>query len=115
MQNTMAPVKRAPARPAAQSRRQAPAQQRRTAATRPARPVEEEEESTPFDAQAGDEEESFLENEGELPEIIDLSDVEATTYEVIPRGIYEGYVDSVEYGICQSKNLPMLTWTLKFD
>ena len=117
----MAPVGRSAqsSRSAAPSRRPAtpPAQQRRTAAARPAstRPKPEpEEETTAFDAQEGDEE-GFLENEGELPQIIDLSDVEAATYEVVPRGLYEGYIDSIEYGLSQSKNLPMLTWVLKFD
>lgn len=56
-----------------------------------------------------------MENEEDLPQIVDLSSVEAATYEVIPRGIYEGYVDSIEYGLSQSKGLPMLTWVLKFD
>ena len=56
-----------------------------------------------------------MENEDELPQIVDLSAVEAATYEVIPRGIYDGYVDSIEYGLSQSKGLPMLTWVLKFD
>lgn len=113
----MTPVNRlAPSRSAAPSRRPAtpPAQQRRTAASRPA-PVAEPAETTSFDAQEGDEEGGFLGGEGELPQIIDLSDVEAATYEVIPRGIYPGYIDSVEYGLSQSKGLPMLTWVTKFD
>jgi hypothetical protein len=72
------------------------------------------EEETPFDATENEEaEEEFM--DGELPEVIDLSEVEAATYEVIPRGIYEGYVDDVEYGLSQSKGLPMLTWIIKFD
>jgi hypothetical protein len=73
-----------------------------------------EQDETPFDG-AEDEEEEFMESEGELPTIIDLSDVQAATYEVVPRGLYEGYIDSVEYGLSQSKGLPMLTWILKFD
>jgi hypothetical protein len=56
-----------------------------------------------------------MDNDEELPEVIDLSEVQATTYEVVPRGRYPGYVDSIEYGLSQSKNLPMLTWVIKFD
>jgi hypothetical protein len=115
----MAPVKRGPAARPAPSRRAAtpPVQQRRNpAAQPPARPAPSQvAETTPFDAQDGETEEGFLENEEELPQIVDLSAVEATTYEVIPRGVYSGYVDSIEYGLSQSKGLPMLTWTLKFD
>ena len=47
--------------------------------------------------------------------MIDLSSVEAATFEVIPRGIYEGYINSVEYGLSNSSGMPMLTWELKFD
>ena len=112
----MAPVSRSQPRAAAQSRRAAtpPAQQRRTAAARPAPQATEEpeEETTPFDASDTDEQED---SDEELPQIVDLSAVEAATYEVIPRGIYDGYVDSIEYGLSQSKGLPMLTWVLKFD
>jgi len=118
----MAPVSRGPQRPAAQSRRPAtqPAQQQRRnpAAQPPARrapapaPVPAEEE-TPFDAQQ-DVEETY-ESDEELPQIVDLSSVEAATYEVVPKGIYNGYIDDVEYGLSQSKGLPMLTWLIKFD
>lgn len=109
----MPPVKRGAARPTAQSRRAAtaPAQQRRTAA---ARPSKVEDDATPFDAagQADDDEEL---DEEDLPEVVDLSEVQAASYEVIPRGTYEGYIDSVEYGLSVSSNQPMLTWMLKFD
>lgn len=117
----MAPVRRPAARQAAPSRHAAaPTQARRNAAAQPAprgraaTPAAEPEESTAFDAADSDEEEEQL-FEGDLPEVIDLSEVQAATYEVVPRGIYEGYVESVEYGLSQSKNLPMLTWVLKFD
>lgn len=50
-----------------------------------------------------------------MPEVIDLSGIEAASYDLIPRGRYPGYIDSVEYGLSQASNLPMLTWTLKFD
>lgn len=53
--------------------------------------------------------------EGDLPDVVDLSGVEAASYEPVPRGRYAGYVESVEYGLSQTSNLPMLTWTLKFD
>lgn len=33
----------------------------------------------------------------------------------MPRGTYPGFIDSVEYGLSQSSNLPMLTWICKFD
>jgi hypothetical protein len=75
----------------------------------------EDGEQGPFDASADNDEDEGQFAEGELPETIDLSSVEAATFEVIPRGIYEGYIDSVEYGLSQSKGLPMLTWTVKFD
>ena len=74
--------------------------------------MEPEEDTTPFDA---NDDSGIEENDEELPQIVDLSAVEAATYEVIPRGIYDGYVDSIEYGLSQSKGLPMLTWILKFD
>jgi hypothetical protein len=53
--------------------------------------------------------------EGDLPEVIDLSKIEPVSFEVTPRGLYEGYVESVEYGLSQNSNLPMLTWILKYD
>lgn len=90
----------------------APAPRARAAAA-----VEEpvEDEATPFDAAEGGEEEERYAEDGELPEVINLADVEAATYEVIPRGVYPGYIESVEYALSQSKGLPMLTWVLKFD
>jgi hypothetical protein len=113
----MAPVQRNQARPAAPSRRAAapPVQQRRTAAAQPAPRQAVEEDTTPFDATDDSNGQSEEMDDEELPQIVDLSAVEAATYEVIPRGIYEGYVDSIEYGLSQSKGLPMLTWVLKFD
>jgi len=66
-----------------------------------------------FDAQADEPETE--ETDEELPEIIDLSEVQAASYEVVPRGRYQGYIESVEYGLSQSSNLPMLTWVLKFE
>jgi hypothetical protein len=111
---TVAPVSRTPSRPAAAPARRAPApaQQRRTAAAQPAPRQVVEDDTTPFDA---NDDNGVEENDEELPQIVDLSAVEAATYEVIPRGIYDGYVDSIEYGLSQSKGLPMLTWILKFD
>lgn len=73
--------------------------------------------ATPFDAaaEAEDEaEEGFMDGEEGLPAIIDLSAVEATTYEPIPRGLYEGWIEGVEYTLSQSKNLPMLVFECKF-
>lgn len=113
------PVKRAPSRPASPSRRPAPSQARRTAAAQPAprgrqaAAVAEQDEQLPFDgAGSGDQEDEY--EDDELPEVIDLSDVQAATYEVIPRGVYHGWIDDVEYGLSQSKNLPMLTFICKF-
>lgn len=122
----MAPVNRGPQRQSSPSRRAAtpPAQQRRTAAAKPTRrqaatavAEPEEDETTAFDASADsettDEPEEY--DEDNLPEVIDLSGVKPATFEVVPRGWYDGYIDAVEYGLSQSKNLPMLTWILKFD
>jgi hypothetical protein len=73
-------------------------------------------ETTPFDAtETDDDDETFMDGEEGLPAIIDLSNVEATSYELIPRGMYEGYIDAVEYGLSQGKGLPMLTWICKLD
>lgn len=127
MLNNMPPVTRGPKRPAAPSRRPAtpPAQQRRTAASAPSRrpaaaeAAEAEDETTAFDA--GDEGASDDGNgTGEydpenLPTVLDLSGIEPASFEVVPRGWYEGYIDSVEYGLSQNKGLPMLTFILKFD
>lgn len=77
----------------------------------------EEEETTAFDAGAaddGDDAETEYDPE-DLPQVLDLSGIEPTSYVPVPRGWYQGYVESVEYGLSQSKNLPMLTWILKFD
>lgn len=74
----------------------------------------EPEEETPFDANEDTEEEDDAE-EGELPEVVDLSDVQAASYDVIPRGMYDGYIDSIDYGLSQSSNQPMLTVICKFD
>lgn len=117
----MAPVSRGAQRKSAPSRRPttAPAQTRRTAAAAPPtrRKAAEDADETDFDAAQGasaDDEEEDADDE-ELPEVIDLSDVAAATYEVIPKGLYPGYVDSIEYGLSQSSGLPMLTWILKLD
>lgn len=75
-----------------------------------------DEDATAFDAGTDDEADDQEDaDDEELPEVIDLSDVQAATYEVIPRGNYPGYIESVEYGLSQSSNLPMLTWILKLD
>lgn len=122
----MAPVKRGPTRPAAPSRRAAtpPAQQRRNAASRPApraaAAAEEAEDTTAFDAATADADDAEGNGTGEydpedLPQVLDLSGIEPTSYEVVPRGWYQGYIESVEYGLSQSKGLPMLTWVLKFE
>lgn len=117
------PTRRPAARSAAPTRRPAvPAQSRRNAAATPTRrpaaePEQElDDEATPFDASTAPADEDTDEegDEEELPAIVDLSDVEASTFDVVPRGTYEGWIDSVEYGLSQSSNLPMLTWILKF-
>lgn len=74
----------------------------------------EDDETTAFDAGSDDggEEEYDPEN---LPQVLDLSGIEPTSYVAVPRGWYPGYIESVEYGLSQSKGLPMLTWILKFD
>lgn len=74
----------------------------------------DEPEATAFDAGAADDDEDEAAGEaGDLPEVIDLSGVQATTYTPVPRGTYPGWIESVEYGP-SSKGTPMLTWTLKF-
>lgn len=118
----MAPVRQQSRRNASPSRRQAtaPAQQRRTAAAAPSRrqAAEEPDEATPFDAgqEADDDaaddsaDEAF---QDEAPQVLDLSDVKATTYEPIPKGWYRGWIDDYEYGLSQGKNLAMLTLMVK--
>lgn len=113
----MAPVKRGPTRPSAPSRRPAtpPAQQRRNAAGTPTRRQAAEVDEAAFDPGTApdDSDDTETDDDEELPGVIDLSGVEAATFEVIPKGLYQGYVESVEYGLSQSKDLPMLTWILK--
>lgn len=116
----MAPVSRGPRRSAAPSRRPAtPVQTRRNVAAAPPTrraAAQVDEDATAFDAGTDDEADDQEDaDDEELPEVIDLSDVQAATYEVIPRGNYPGYIESVEYGLSQSSNLPMLTWILKLD
>lgn len=126
--HNMPPVSRGTKpKPGASSRRPAtpPAQQRRTAAAQPTNrrtaaaveePAEEEEETTPFDASAaGDDQGEEEYDEDNLPEIIDMSGVQAASFSIVPRGRYQGYINSVEYGLSQSSSQPMLTWELKFD
>jgi len=47
-----------------------------------------------------------------LPDTFDLSDIAEPEFEVLPAGTYEGYVDSVEYGVSQRSGQPMLTWRI---
>lgn len=77
--------------------------------------MQPDEDETPFDASDDDDDDDEQMTDEELPSIIDLSEVEATTYEPIPRGVYPGYIESVEYTRSQAKNLPMLVFVLKFD
>lgn len=74
-----------------------------------------EEPATSFDAAAAEDDEEEEGEDGELPTVIDLSDVQAASYEVIPRGRYPGYIESIEYGPSTSSGLPMLTWLLKLE
>lgn len=77
-----------------------------------AEPEEDDEETTPFDAGTdGEDNDEPVLADGDLPELIDLSEVEATTFELIPRGLYPAVIEEVEYGLSQTSNLPMLTWT----
>lgn len=116
----MAPVSRTAGRTASPSRRPAtaPAQNRRTAAAAPTRrqaaQEPDEDQGTAFDAGADGNDDEGAADDGDLPEIINLSDVQATTYAPVPRGTYPGWIESVEYGRSQRSNAPMLTWTLKF-
>jgi hypothetical protein len=50
--------------------------------------------------------------EEDLPEVINLEDApDAPEREVLPAGLYNGYVDTVEYG--RGGKGPMLTWLLR--
>jgi hypothetical protein len=51
-------------------------------------------------------------DEENLPDVFDLSDIAEPEFEVLPAGTYEGYVDSVEYGVSQRSGMPMLTWRI---
>lgn len=53
--------------------------------------------------------------EEDLPEVVDLSDVQATSYEPIPRGIYDAVIEDVEYVLSQSKSLPQLIIICRFE
>lgn len=51
-------------------------------------------------------------DDANLPDIFDLSDIAEPEFEVLPAGTYDGYVDSVEYGASQRSGNPMLTWRI---
>lgn len=44
--------------------------------------------------------------------VIDLNSVEDQQFEVLPRGMYNCVVDSLEFGYSQNSGNPMWTWTL---
>jgi hypothetical protein len=104
-------------------------QQRRNPAQRPSGPpqrapqapvleeTEQDDQSSedPFDqAFAGDAEGGYQgqDDDENLPDTFDLSDIAEPEFEVLPAGTYEGYVDSVEYGVSQRSGQPMLTWRI---
>lgn len=110
----MPPMKRTGTRPTTGRRpATAPAQSRRNAAAAPSRAaVAEVDEQDPAEGFVGSDDAEEVEDE-ELPTIIDLSSAKAPDRSVLPRGWYDGYIESVEYGLSQSKGLPMLTFYLK--
>jgi hypothetical protein len=114
-------VRRNPAqRPGqAQQPSQRPVQQQRQAP--PPQPVVQEapaQEEDPFaqqGAQAADD--GYYEQSdaiaGDLPDVINLEDApDAPERVVIPAGLYQGYVDTVDYGPSNAGD-PMLTWLLR--
>jgi hypothetical protein len=99
----------------------APQQQQRR---NPARPVQGAPQRAPqFQPEPEPEEDPFAQSfqgggnadygddqDANLPDVFDLSDIAEPEFEVLPAGTYEGYVDSVEYGASQRSGNPMLTW-----
>jgi hypothetical protein len=52
---------------------------------------------------------------GDLPDIINLEDApDAPERVIIPAGLYQGYVDTVDYGPSNAGD-PMLTWLLRVN
>lgn len=76
--------------------------------------AEPEEDETAFDASADEDEDEAL-DEDDLPAVLDLSNVEPATFEVIPKGIYPGYIDEIEYGRSQTSNKLQLIWKIKVE
>jgi hypothetical protein len=77
--------------------------------------MEEDLPEDPFaQALAGEDSQGYVggDDDEDLPEVFDLSDIAEPVYEVLPAGTYEGYVDNVEYGNSQRSGNPMLTWRI---
>jgi len=77
-------------------------------------PESDESSQDPFDQAFAGEDASGYQNgdDADLPETFDLSDIPEPVFEVLPAGTYEGYVDTVEYGVSQRSGQPMLTWRI---
>ena len=50
---------------------------------------------------------AIFEDGGHL--VVDLSNIQEAKFEAIPKGIYDGEIDTVEFGMSQNSNAPMLT------
>jgi hypothetical protein len=94
--------RRNPATPLSSSPQRAPQAQ-------PAPELDEDPFAQSFGGDAGN---SYDNDDENLPDVFDLSDIAEPEFEVLPAGTYDGYVDSVEYGASQRSGNPMLTWRI---